>query len=541
MQRLAAVLGKDGQTVDVMQTPISWVLVTALWAYKIRKAVQFDFVDFSTLAARCHDCHEELRLNRRLAAALYLDVVAITGSADQPSLDGAGEAIEYAVRMHAFSQQSLWSSRLALHRLTTADIDQLAILMAHFHQAAAVAGGSSSAGTPASIRQTAEETLALIDSRITGSVQRQQLARITDWQILQHQQLDALFTLRKTQGQVRECHGDLHSGNILTEHGEVIPFDCLEFAVQLRWIDVLSEMAFISMDLQCHARPDLANRLLNQYLEITGDYEGVPVLRYYEVQRALVRCKVALLRNDQHVSDAGPAMTPAQQARDYLAFSAEHCVAPPGAILITHGYSGSGKSTVSGCVATIVGAIRIRSDVERKRLHGITAGAGAGAVAAAAPDGGIYAQAGTTLTYQRLGVLARGVLAAGLPVVIDAAFLKRDQRGLFERLARELGVPFLILDCQASDATLRTRLAARSQDVSDADVTVLVNQMAHADALSPDELKTTIVFDSGLVATTQALMEFIAPVLRRLNIRTNPVPPAAAGAFQGGGVMDRPT
>jgi aminoglycoside phosphotransferase family enzyme/predicted kinase len=513
IRRLGFVLGNKDAPVQMFETHISWVVVTDRFAYKFKKAVQFDFLDFSTLDARHFYCKEEVRLNRRLAPNLYLDVVSITGSEDDPAINGADSAFEYAVRMHAFPQQALWSERIKMKSISVAEIDALAEKIGNFHLSVASAPNNSGWGSTVTIRKTAEDNLALIAS-LASSADEQQLVRtIASWQAAQHQQLQSAFDSRKTNGLVKECHGDLHSGNILTIDGHVEVFDCIEFNESLRWIDVINDIAFTCMDLQMQNRYDLAARLLNHYLELTGDYDGLTVLNYYQVQRALVRCKVALMRARQLHIDQQDAALFEKQAAQYLAFSAQNIRPKPASIMITHGYSGSGKSTFAQSLAELTGAIRIRSDVERKRMHGLamTSRAGAG------PDAALYSAAATQMTYDRLLQLARQILEAGMPVIVDAAFLKKAERKQFEEVAHQLSVPFFIFDVHASEAVMKERIALRMQmnhDPSDAGVEVLMRQLIWNEPLAEDEMKYAITVDSECSMGMDEIRALIVPVLR---------------------------
>jgi aminoglycoside phosphotransferase family enzyme/predicted kinase len=491
MRELAA----DGQPAQCFDTHISWVIVAGGHAYKIKKALTLDFLDCSTLAARRHFCEEELRLNSRLSPDLYLDVAKVAGDAAHPRLNGAGEAVEYAVKMHAFEQGALWSRRLAHGQLSTAEADALASLLGRFHQQAAAAPADSAWGSPASIGANANSTIDALARLATDSNSQQTLAGLRAWDAARRRRLDRVFVKRKSAGMVRECHGDLHAGNILTTARGVEVFDCIEFSEALRWIDVINDVAFIWMDLLLRRRCDLASRLLNGYLTITGDYRGLAVLAYYSVHRALVRCLVQLL----HAAQSAPSAL-ADAARSeglaYLDLAAR--LAAPGrpAIAITHGCSGSGKTWFSQQAADYAGAVHLRSDIERKRLYGLQASDRSGAL----PNSPLYDAVATRRTYARLLGLARTVVQAGMVALVDAAFLAPALRQPFARYADRAGVPFLIFDMRASPAVMARRLAERAdaaEDASDADVAVLSRQLAQAHALSETEMKTAIMVDTG--------------------------------------------
>jgi hypothetical protein len=515
MQRLVLLLRKESPCVEVFETHISWVLVTQDFAYKFKKAVHFDFLDFSTLDARDFYCREELRLNRRLAPALYLGLTRITGSSEHPRIDAPGTPIEYAVRMHTFPQQALWSQRIAAYCIGAAEIDALATLIGQFHRAAAVAVPDSAWGAPDALKAVADETLAALAALVHAEDGIARLGKINAWQAVQQQALCRVFEQRKMEHMVRECHGDLHGANILTLDGRVQVFDCIEFNESLRWIDVINDIAFACMDLEFHGRHDLAARFLNRYLQMSGDYGGVAVLRYYQLHRALVRCKVTLLRARQLRQDGQDAAEQEARAGRYLACACAYVAPSPAAIMIMHGYSGSGKSTFATCVVELIGAIQLRSDVERKRLHGMAATQRA----AAAPDTDLYDPTVTRITYQRLLDLTRGLIESGKPVIVDAAFLRSGQRAPFRALARELGVPFFIFGMQAGEAAMRERIVARADsDASDAGLDILAHQLAQHDPLATEEMRHAVAVDTGAGLEMAAVKKIIEPLLRAMRV-----------------------
>ena len=496
IRSLAEQIGQ-GSGAQLVETHISWVLLLPDVAYKFKKALHLEFLDYSTLAARQFHCQEELRLNRRLAPDIYLGVVKLTGTRDEPEIDGQGPILDYAVKMRAFDQTALWDDRLRKGLLTAQDATSLAQLLAIFHRDATPASDTSLWGTTDAIVARTNTDLAAIAPLLDSSQDRRLLARVTTWHSVQQRRLRRVFMWRKSCGRIRECHGDLHCGNILTIGDQVLVFDCIEFNDSMRWIDVMHDFAFIWMDLQCRGRHDLAARLLTQYLQSSGDYGGLAVLPYYLTQRALVRCKVALLRARQ-LGSAGEndaANHAREEARQYLQFAATSVEPRDPALIITHGFSGSGKSTVCDSLIEPLGAVQIRSDVERKRIHGLAADASAHAP----PGAGIYGATASDATYRCLSQLARHIIATGLPVLVDAAFLDRMRRNQFRDLARQLRVPFLILDVQVRTRSLRIRLLSRAtvkRDVSDADLAVLTHQLSKQQSLLNDELGDVIALDN---------------------------------------------
>ena len=484
---------RPGAAVRVIETHISYVLLTGSHAYKIKKAIRLGFLDFSTLAARRLYCEQELRLNRRHAPALYLDVVAITGTAEQPEIGGAGPILEYAVRMLEFPQQALLSSMLAREALSAGHIDRLATIVAAFHRSIAAAAANGPFGSPKDILQLAVNNFTEIRPLLPPSEDLAALEALEAWTRREHASRYATFAGRREAGFVRECHGDLHLGNIALVAGDPMIFDCIEFNDRMRWIDVMSEAAFTVMDLAHRGRPDFAHRFLNAYLQTAGDYAGVAVLRFYLVYRAMVRAKVACLRAAQ--LPAGAASTAAwNDYRDFVRLAGAYAAPTPAAVIVNHGFAGCGKTTLSQALLEQVGAIRIRTDVERKRLHGL--GAHERSHSRIASD--LYASAVTRTTYHYVASLARAVVGGGSLVIVDATFLERWQRDLFRNLAAQLQVPFVILDVTASEQRLRERLLERARggdDASEAGIAVLEHQLRMHEPLASDERGDVVVYD----------------------------------------------
>lgn len=484
------------QSVRVIETHISWVLLTGTWAYKIKKPVNLGFLDFSTPELRHRFCEEELRLNRRLAPQIYAAVVEIRGTLDNPRVNGSGPVLDYAVKVREFPQDALANRLLAADRLGPQQIEQLAATIAAFHESAAVAETGNAFGLPRTVLAPALQNFEQLLPLLTTPEDWTVLAALREWTEREHRARHALFEERRERGAVRECHGDLHLGNIVLIDGKLIPFDCIEFNPDLRWIDVMSEVAFLVMDLTDRRRPDLAFRFLNAYLELTGDYGGLSILRFYLVYRAMVRAKVHCIRASQPGVQSAERTRLLAAGRDYLSLAQRFTRGGRAAIVITHGLSGSGKTAISQSIAPDLGAIRIRSDVERKRLCRMDLPAHSGSKV----QTGIYTPELTRATYERLAQLTRAVAGTGYPVIVDAAFLRRWQRDLFRDLAGELGAPFAILDVCAPEPVLRARITRRASggsDASEADQAVLTHQLATREPIAADERQGTIQVHSG--------------------------------------------
>jgi hypothetical protein len=464
---LVAALARTLQA-ELLETHLSWVLLVGSSAWKIKKPVHFSFVDATALATRQHFCEEELRLNRRLAPSIYLGVVPITGTPEAPVLDGPSQPLEYAVQMRRFPQEALFSRQLEAGTLTSADVDSLAALLAGFHALAERADPADDFASPE--RRRAAALAALEGARPAASLAEQ--AQLQNWLETQATALAPLWAQRQQGGFVRECHGDLHLDNVISLDGGVAAFDGIEFDPALRWIDVLDDIAFAVMDFDARGRRDLAFRLLNQWLDHSGDHAALPTLRFSVVYRALVRSQVAQLRGA-----AGQSA-----ARRYLQTALAWTQPRQPQLFITHGLPGSGKTFESQRLLEREGAIRLRSDVERKRLFGLRM------LASSSAQGlNLYTPDTTARTYAQLFKTARLALQAGWPVILDAAFLQRAQRQQALALAGELGAPFFILDCQAPPQLLRQRLLARQGDASEANAALLDTLSGTAEPLGTEE------------------------------------------------------
>jgi uncharacterized protein len=494
--------------IEVVETHISWVVLAGDYAYKIKKPLDLGFLDFSTLAKRRAACEDELRLNRRMAPDLYLGVATVTGTPEAPRIDGAGDCIEYAVRMRRFDRAQELDRLLAADALPAERIDELARRIARFHAEIPCAKPADPWGSAATSLANAAANFEHVRRLEHAPDVAARIAALERWTHVTHRRIATAMDERLRLGFVRECHGDLHLANMVLFEDRVLVFDCIEFNPALRWIDVMAEVAFTVMDLLHRGRRDFAQRFLNDYLEETGDFAGLAVLRFYVVYRAMVRAKIAVIRATQEAA-------PAARARDHADFLAhlalaEACArsAPP-ALVVTCGASGSGKSFAARALAGTGEWIRVRSDVERKRLVGLAAaersGSGLGA--------DLYAGSMTVRTYAQLAKAARIALDAGYPVVVDATFLSRRLRDAFRGLAAGLEVPFFVLVPQVSPATMRARVEARAAaggDPSEATVEVLERQLADAEPLAPDELPSVVRFDAERAIDAQALAAAVA-------------------------------
>jgi aminoglycoside phosphotransferase family enzyme/predicted kinase len=500
------------ETITLFETHISWVLLTGEFAYKIKKPVDFGFLDFSTLEKRRFYCEEELRLNGRLAPQLYLKVVPICGHPAAPFVDGSGPAFEYAVKMRQFDPRQTFDELLARGALTSALMEETATMLAGFHQQIAVASPEDGYGTARAIQQPVQENFTQLEQALAGVQQaadiRAACETLRHWSRKQQKKLRPIFDGRKQQGFIRECHGDLHLRNIVLWQHKVTPFDGIEFNPNLRWIDVMSELAFLLMDLDDHRQTTLARLLLNRYLVLTGDYAGLATLRFYQVYRAMVRAKVAGLRLGQ-LSAVKPDPACLAEIGNYIQLALTYTQPPAAGLVITHGLSGSGKTWLARQLVLSHDLIHLRSDVERKRLFGLTETAQSGS----AIDAGIYSREATQATYERLALLAETCITSGFSVIVDATFRKRKQRDIFRALARRLQCDFHILDCTADAAQLRQRIQTRAQqggDASEADLAVLEKQLRKQKPLHSEEQTFALQIDTTGEVDLAAIKQWLS-------------------------------
>ena len=477
--------------VVLIETHISWVFLAGDFAYKVKKPLDFGFLDFSTLAKRHHYCQEELRLNRRFSTEIYLGLTQIGGSPDAPVINGE-PALEYAVKMRRFPQGCQLDRMLATGQLHARHLVAFAEMIAAQHQRAAAAEAGAPYGRSAAVIDPALENFSQLGVLVKGTDREQQLAKLEQWTREASEALQPVFRQRKEAGLIRECHGDVHLANMAWVDGQPLLFDCIEFNENFRWIDVINEIAFLAMDLDDREQTALAWTFVNRYLQETGDYQGVGLLNFYKTYRAMVRAKVTGLRLAQDDLDATQRLQAEHLFQSYLDLAENYTLSNAATLIITHGLSGSGKSTFSSQLASLSGCIRLRSDLERKRLHGLAATADSESPVA----GGIYSASAFAETYSRLRDLADVVLRSGQRVIVDATFIRRHQRHMFSRLAEELSVPLVILDFPLAAEELRRRIELRAAstngDASEAGLEVLEYQLEQQEPLTAAERQHVI-------------------------------------------------
>ncbi len=468
--------------VRLVETHISWVFLAGDFAYKLKKPLDLGFLDFRDRERRLFFCNEELRLNRRLAPELYLEVTGAEEGPDGWHMGSLTPDAEPAVKMRRFPDEAQLDRQLAAGRLSIADMENFAAELADFHARAPAAAADGDLGTAAAVVRPALENFSRLAEAPVDNGIREQLGQLQAWTRAEIPRLTDTFAARLADGWVRECHGDLHLANLVRLDGRIAAFDGIEFDPALRWIDVISDAAFLLMDTEARGRAELGWAFLNAWLERLGGHEAAALLPWYLVYRHLVRAKVDGIRLAQGAGDDEDSLRARLAGHVSLADRRVHH--PPPLLVLMSGYSGSGKSHVARHLAPVLGAVRVRSDVERKRLHGLEP-----SDARPAPPGeGLYSEAATESTYARLEEIARAALGAGVPVILDAAFLGAQRRRHFLGVARACGAVPVILRCHAPPDVLRERIAARQGDASDAGLAVLDDQMSRYPPPGDDEL-----------------------------------------------------
>ncbi|HEX7668598.1 MAG TPA: AAA family ATPase, partial [Polyangiaceae bacterium] len=458
-----------GPGVELVETHTAWVFLGQGTVWKVKKPVDFGFLDFTTLERRKATCEAELRLNARLSPGVYRDVVPVTQTPDgQHRIGGSGTIVDYAIRMVRLPDDARADTRLAEGRLGGAEIERLAVHLARFHDRVGSSETSARFGTPevilANVRenfaQGGEASRALVGARDAKEIERDQTEFVEKHRDLLNERIE--------NGRIRDGHGDLRLEHVYFDSKtEPTIIDCIEFNDRFRYADVCSDIAFLSMDLERAGRSDLAERFLAAYARESGDYQLYELVDFYEAYRAYVRGKVSsLLARDEGVPfDARERAR--KEARSLFLLSlleGRQSILRP-AVVAVGGVIASGKSTVASEIGVIMGAPVIDADRTRKALARVAPTA----PLAEAPWAGAYAPEMTARVYAEVLRRARSVLSSGRAVVLDASFRSRDLRALARELARAQDVPFYFVECRASIQDCRKRLAerARSASVSD--------------------------------------------------------------------------
>jgi aminoglycoside phosphotransferase family enzyme/predicted kinase len=465
-------------SVELRQTHISYALLAGDYVYKVKKPVRFAFIDYSTLEQRRHFCHEEIRLNRRLAPAVYLDVHAIVQNgrrfALRESVSEGKQVFEYAVKMRRLPEEHFLDRLIKEGNARKGDLDRIAKKLAKFYATAATEKAPLY-GSSEVIRRNLEKNVKEVEPFIGDTLTSEEFRAIRGYNnnFLAHH--GDLLEMRVRDKRVREGHGDLRAEHICLEDDPVI-FDCIEFNEEFRYGDAASEMAFISMDLDFLGAPLLSEYLVTSFQLLTQDPELLRLLPLYKGYRACVRGKVESLKSRESEVPEAERSEAKRRARRYFHLAHRYASGPlPPALLIVCGLVGSGKSTIARSIGARTGYQILNSDVIRKQLAGIP-------LTSHSTEGygkGLYNESFNALTYDTLLKQAEECLKSGRGVIVDATFKDPQDRRKFMELSSRLPVPVLFVECRASEEKALERLKQRQQrtaEVSDATVAVYLRQ-----------------------------------------------------------------
>lgn len=494
--------------VTLVETHISWILLTGEVAYKIKRPVCFPFLDLRSLERRAFFCKEELRLNRRFAPQLYEEVCPVVLVDGVARMGGPGEPLEYAVKMHQFARDDELDNLLAQSRIDAAELDAFGRELAGIHGGLPVGLPPAPWGDPQLVREAIWKNLDEC-ARASAVFDGASAVRSLREQLNHYLQVAAPWMSdRREDGRIRECHGDLHAANIVRLESRLVAFDCLEFEPAFRWIDVADEVAFLLADLDARGYRLHEGAFLAGYLSQSGDYQACRLLPVYKAHRALVRAKVTALGQRSAAAGAGGATAGATADetrllafRAYLDCAARALSPRSPALILMSGLSGSGKTWLAERVAPLLGAVHLRSDIERRRLAGVEDRARTGS----ALGEGMYSREFTTRVYAFLRTAVEDILSGGYTAVVDATFSRREDRDAFRKLASRLGASACLIHCHASHEVLRSRIVERERqgrDASEADVNVLEWQKEHWESVGADEQWTVIAVDTADVDVT---------------------------------------
>jgi aminoglycoside phosphotransferase family enzyme/predicted kinase len=496
-------------TVELKQTHTSWVLLAGDFAYKVRKAVRFAFIDCSTAARRFALCQRELELNRRLSPDVYLTVVSIVQSGDRiafgQSNENAAEAVEFAVKMRRLPEDRRLDLMIKGGIATPHDIAHIANTIRSFH-ASAPNTHSWTYGAAADVWRMTIGNLVEIEQLLPRQPLLGKIAQVAAYSRRYLSAHWELLNTRAREGHVHEGHGDLRADAVYLTPNGIRIIDCLEFDERLRYGDIANEVAFLAMDIDRLDHPELSQQLV---VDFAGDPDAAILMPFYQSYRATVRAKVELLRSRQQDCSEEDKKTADVSAARLVDLAVSYAMGPQ-SLLIVCGLSGSGKSTLAAMLGEHLGLAILSSDVTRKQLAGIDQN-----IPAAAPyNQGIYAPEFTARVYDSLVAEARKMLNAGSGVILDATFGKRSQRQLLINTMKEAGIEPLFIECRADKDVIIQRLSRREHDarqISDADVGIYLSQIQEFEPL--DEIPPTW---HEVVETAQELGEVVLQIERRI-------------------------
>lgn len=492
------------RTVELIQTHVSWLFLTDSHVFKLKKPVNFGFLDFSTVDLRHFYCHEELRLNRRLCPEIYDQVIALRETDDGAAFVGNGAVMDYAVMMKRLPANRMLDTLVDSGTVSDDEIRIVAREIGRFHSNADTSPYISKCGSLQQIQINWQENFEQTLQFRTSTLPEEVSENIRSYVELFMDSNRALFIERIKNGCIRDCDGDIHLGNICLLNGAVYIFDCIEFNERFRFSDTVADIAFLLMDLDFHCRPDLADVALSTYFSASEDAKLVNLITFYKVYRAFVRGKVESLQLlDTGISREERAIAKNRAIR-YFRLAQGYCLRGrlPTTLFITCGTMGCGKSTLADRLAFELGLSSFNSDTIRKQLAGLQP-----STAMQVSFGkGLYSSEMNQTTYRKLEQLAENELASGHSVLIDACFVTVAERTSFAKLAASQGSEFVILFVHCHPDLQRRRLIERAlncDSVSDGRVELLDQQLTLFEP--PDISEGRIEIISAIEASENSL------------------------------------
>lgn len=473
------------EVITTIETHISIVFLTGQYAYKLKKPVNFGFLDFSTLTQRKKFCQLELQLNKRTAPEIYLDVCPLYLNDDKISFSPSkeeDEPVEYLVKMNQFEPNFVLGRFLREHTLTTGQIEDLATQIANFHLQAQACPSDLIYGHPDDAVHPMLENFPSLMQTYDDPETSYRLRQLAQWTHFKQKQIYTLLEARKQEGFVKACHGDMHLDNITLIDNKPTLFDGIEFNDQFRWIDTINDLAFLLIDLDYRKQIGLRRQLLSLYMNQTSDYNALELLRFYQTYRAMVRAKITALRYHQLDKHSYEAKSCWQMALDYIKQAEGYAYeVPETKIILMQGVAGSGKSHYARELLNEIDGVIISSDIERKRLYGIS------------PLHRVSEEEKTQLysaemnqkTYERLYDLTETISKAGYSVIVDATFLKYQHREVFMELAEKLNADYRVIYIEPDIDRIEQNIRLRTQsndNPSDATIDIMHR---HIEQLEP--------------------------------------------------------
>ncbi len=499
--------------VKMLQTHISYLFLTDKYVYKIKKPVDYGFLNFTTLDRRRFYCEEEVRLNRRLCPDVYIGVMQIRDSEQGISFQGNGDIIDYAVKMRRLPEDRMLDILLGKNAVDESDIRRIAATIAAFHDTAERSAEIDRYGDISVIRQNWDENFRQVAGFVGITLDRRDLDLISDWVNGFIAGNTRLFSERVAQGRIRDCDGDIHAENICLED-KVCIFDCIEFNERFRYIDTAADIAFLLMDFDYHGRKSFSDVFVDEYISLSGDTGMAGVLDFYKIYRAFVRGKVESFRLNDPAMGPGEKKSAGERAERHFRLARGYILrkklAP--SVVIFSGLMGTGKSTLAAELSFELGLEQVKSDVVRKLIAGIP-------ITERRLDKfneGIYSRDYTGKTYGRMLEAAENAIRSGRSIVLDASFGKGADREPFRLLADRTGAGYFIINTTCPDEVAKNRLESRILETGEPS-----DGRRELFQLQKEEFETIADYEGKrfVADTSEPLRENINEILQFLGLR----------------------